>query len=192
VTITIPSLAFEDRSQMIIDFFREEQDKTASALKGFDFTVYLPPALPPGWSIRDPLEPGEGSASRRDAEIPNSKDAVYLEYKSASHEIITAYQQKAPAAFNPPKDCAGVLSRNDEPSRQGCPLLFSTKRHHAVYVQDLSPDGEGARHAYSTVIDGTVITVSAFEPIANGELQAFFDSLRPATEREFGMRVQLN
>jgi hypothetical protein len=45
---------------------------------------------------------------------------------------------------------------------------------------------------YSAVIDGTVVSVGAFDPIANVELETFFDSLRPVTGREFAKRVQLN
>jgi hypothetical protein len=188
VTITIPPLKFGDQSQSLIDAFREEQDNAAVVLKGFDFTVNFPSALPAGWSLKDP-EVGEGFAERRIDEYPRSRDDVYLEYKSVAHEEILAYQQKAPATFNPPKDCAGVLSRNDEPRRQDCRFLFSTKQKHAVYVQDLPPDRQAARHVYSTVIDGTAVSVGAFDPIASVELEAFFDSLRPATGREFGARV---
>jgi hypothetical protein len=44
---------------------------------------------------------------------------------------------------------------------------------------------------YSTVIDGTAVSVGAFDSIANVELEAFFDSLRPVTGREFATRVQI-
>jgi len=189
--IAIPPLTLGDQSQRLIDAAREELDNISAALKALDFTVYLPSVLPSGWSIRN-LERGEKRARWRYADLPNSNNEVYLEYKSASHERILAYEQKAPANFNPPNDCDGLLARDDERRRQRCRFLFTTKRKHSVYVQDLIPDSGAARSAYVTVINGTAVSVSAFDELSIGEFGAFFDSLRTFSTREIAMRVSID
>jgi hypothetical protein len=189
--IAIPPLKFGDMSQLVIKAAREELDQSLAALKTLDFTVLLPSVLPSEWSIRN-LEAGEGRASRGSADLPDFNDQLHLEYKSAAHEQILVYQQKAPATFNPPSDCAGFLARYDERRRLRCRLLFTTKRKHSVYVQDLTADGHAARYAYITVIDGTAVSVSAFDELSIDELGAFFDSLRTYSTREIAMRVGID